>query len=91
MKIKNLIVAGALLLVTAGVFAGRAKFAPADVYADVAGTKVKLVTNTTFNDLSTNAIGNQAKIIGSGGTTSYNLYTFESSTSTYVHLYTQSF
>jgi len=90
-KAKLIVLSSALSLVTIGVFAGKSKFAPQNVYADLGGTRIQLVTNTVFNDLSTSMPpgGSQAKIIGSGGTTSYNLVTNDGGS--WLPLYTQSF
>lgn len=91
MKIRNLIVASALLLTTVGVFAGKQKFANSDVYANVSGTRIKLVSTSTFNDLtSTQPTGAaQAKIIGSFGSTQYGLETFDGTN--FIPLYNQTF
>jgi len=92
MKLKMFFVGVALLLVTAGVFAGKAKFVAQDVYADVAGVKIKLVSTSAYNDLTTTIPtgGVQAKIVSSlGGGTSYFLYGKDGAN--FVALYTQSF
>lgn len=90
-KVKLYVVSAALLLLTVGVFAGRAKFVPQDVYVDRGGgVYTKLVTNTTFNDLSTNQpIGyTQARITSSFSGVTYPLVTDNSGTK--QALYTQS-
>jgi hypothetical protein len=90
-KAKLIVVSAALLLTTIGVFAGKQKFANNDVYANVGGTRIKLVTTSTFNDLTTTQPTGaaQAKVIGSFASTQYGLETFDGTN--FIPLYAQSF
>lgn len=84
---KLVFVALALVLTTVGVFAGRARFAAQDIYADVSGTKIKLATTSSYNDLSISG-SVQAQIVSSQGNT-YNLVAKDGTS--YVPLYTTTF
>lgn len=90
-RLKLIVLSSALSLITIGVFAGRAKFVPQNVYIDRgSGVYTQLVTNSTFNDLSTNNPGaqwSQAKIVSSRLGTQFNLVTDDMGTK--VPLYTQ--
>jgi hypothetical protein len=89
-RFKLIVLSSALSLITIGVFAGRASFAPQDVYADDGTSSMKkLVSTSTFNDLNTSASGTQAQIKSSTGV-NYDLFTFDNSTNTYKPLYTHS-
>ena len=81
-KVKVFFIAAALVLVTAGVFAGKAKFVAFTLYADN-GTNVYQIagSTSTWVDLSSTTGSTQAKIIGSAGT-QYGLYTSNPGTPT---------
>ncbi len=90
-RLKLIILSSALSLITIGVFAGRARFAPQDVYADDGTPSMKkLVSTSTFNDLNTTPSGSSQAQIKSSTGIDYDLYTFNNSTSTYEPLYTHS-
>lgn len=89
-------IAAALVLTTAGVFAGKAKFLTTDqLYASNTGnissaTSYALSTNAlTFDHFSTSGII-QATIKGSGGAAGYGLY-YVNASSTLSPLYTTGF
>lgn len=90
-RLKLIVLSSALSLITIGVFAGRNKFITQDVYVDKdgMGNYVKLITTSTFNDLSTNQPSgySQAQIVSSKlGTT---LQLFADDGGNKVPLYTQ--
>ena len=95
-KVKMFFIAAAMLLTTAGVFAGKAKFVTTNqLYASNNGniasaTSYALSTNAlTFDHFSTSGIS-QATIKGSAGATGYGLY-YVNISGTLSPLYTTSF
>ncbi|MES1223973.1 MAG: hypothetical protein ABUT20_51235 [Bacteroidota bacterium] len=90
-KVKMFFIAAALVLVTAGVFAGKAKFLDAQVVAYNSGNYFPLTSSATLTDLTTTASGSQARIVSSiHPTINYSLYAFDG-VSTYTPLYTTGF
>jgi len=74
-KVKVFFIAAALVLTTAGVFAGKTKFftAPPNVYYFVSPSTYNLITGSTPSNLIENAGGTPATLKGSDGT-AYSLY-----------------
>lgn len=90
-RLKLIILSSALSLITIGVFAGRAKFAPQDVYANVGGTEYKITGSALVDELRTNqpAGASQAEIKGSFGSATYPVYAKDGTS--IIPLYMQSF
>jgi hypothetical protein len=89
-KMKMFFVAAGLLLVTAGVFAGKAKFADSGLwgYNSTGGYKLLLPATSFPDDLTTSPTSTQASIIGASGT--YALYT-NTGTNAYSGIYATNF
>jgi hypothetical protein len=87
-KIKMLAVAAGLLLVTAGVFAGKSKFSVSNIYflsGGTTGTYEELIS-TSVTDFTTSG-NHQAELVGSESTpVTYPLYTYNGTS--YVAIYT---
>ena len=81
-------IAAALVLTTAGVFAGKAKFAIQGLYAINGATTVRLSTSYDATNLTTTASGTQV-VARNSANVAYNVFTFNTTTSTYVPLYSQ--
>lgn len=81
-KVKAFFVAAALLLITIGVFAGKTKFVEQSVYYFNGGSTYVEIAGDPLSPLTTSGTNN-ASITG---TTSKGLYTYETSTSSYVRL-----
>ena len=91
-KIKMFFVAAALLLVTAGVFAGKVKFTdPTNLYAynSTAGVAYEITSSPFSGAFTTTQSGTQAQILNSASTAPYLLY--QISGGTYTPVYTLSF
>ncbi len=87
-RFKLFAVPAAMMMITVGVFANKAKFAPQDVYMEIStSNRVKLVGTTSFLDLSTAINGNPATIHTSVGGQDYPLVTNDAGT--WKSLYTQ--
>jgi hypothetical protein len=87
-KARVFFVAVAMLLVTAGVFAGKAKFSVSGLYylSNITSGTYELVATPTAADFSTSGT-NQAKLISSDATpVTYPLYTLNGAS--YVPVYT---
>jgi hypothetical protein len=90
-RLKLIILSSALSLITIGVFAGRAKFVPQNVYTNVGGTEYKITGSALVDELQTNQPpgASQAEIKGSFGSNTYPVYAKDGMS--IVPLYTQSF
>lgn len=87
-KVKMFFVAASLLLITAGVFAGRARFTTITIYSSkTAGAYQPLASSAVLVDLTETQSGTQAKLTPSVAAGTYGLYYFVSGT-TYAPLYT---
>jgi len=88
-------IAAALLLTTAGVFAGKAKgyFTSYTVYAEHSGTYYPLTGSIALTADLIPGAGTQAKLIGSATSTQYNLWGgyVVSGTTNYAQLVTTGF
>jgi len=73
-KTKKVIMVASMLLITAGVFAGKKRFSN-DLYVSSDAINFTLIlTGGTFQDLQTTANGNQVTITGATSTPVYKLY-----------------
>lgn len=94
-KIKLIVLSSALSLITIGVFAGRTKFVPANLYADTGNSgnpaDMQQIDNASaFPGLTTTPSGNQARIVSSqGGSPQYDLYTNDGGS--FIAVYTSGF
>ena len=80
-------IAAALVLTTAGVFAGKAKFVNAVIYAYDGTNGSQLTQSAALVGLQTGGSSGPLSITSSIGGTTYGLYSF-SAPSTYTRLYT---
>jgi hypothetical protein len=93
-KVKMFFIAAALVLTTAGVFAGRAKFAnPSNLWAYNSSVGAFEISTGSFvsGALSTTPSGNQAQITSSSSGANYLLYQITGSPAVYTPVYTLSF
>jgi ABC-type oligopeptide transport system substrate-binding subunit len=81
-RVKMFFALAALLLMTVGVFAFKAKFVEQGVYYFVSGTTYTQIAGDPISPLTTSGTNN-ASIAGS---TTRGLYTYETSTGNYVRL-----
>ena len=89
-KLKLFFVSAALLLTTAGVFAGRSKFAISAIYARVGTTWKQLDNCTSLVSLTETASGTQVKIINSS-TPAVSYFLYDYNAGTYNPLYASGF
>ena len=89
-KVKMFFIAAALVLTTAGVFAGKAKFVTGTLYAwDGGSNYYQLTPSVSLTNLATGT-GTAATITSSNGNPAYGLYSF-TAPSTYSVLHTVNF
>ena len=84
-KIRLFFVVASLLLVTAGLFAGKLRFVTGAIYASNGTTYFQLTNTITLLNLTTSPSGSQATITDGCGNV-YGLYSF-TAPSTYTALY----
>jgi hypothetical protein len=83
-KMKIFFAAAALTLVTAGVFAGRAKFADQGIYVSNGGSYVEL--SSTYSTIGLTTVGTEQALITDNSGVQYGVYT-EVSSGVYTPLF----
>jgi hypothetical protein len=87
-KVRTFFVATALLLVTAGVFAGKARFTDVGVYAINGSTTVQLAPSYVTANLTTAFVtGDHQATINDINNVFYNVYTYDNVAKVFVPLY----